>query len=124
MATPWHLIPINVREELLTASRDNVSWAFAVGRHDQAEAIEAAFQLLRDAAPYPDEAIVFAYAECGIGEHLALVDIGWHEPGNEPLPNALVCEDADGAEAPYHADELRPLTIAAHEALEWLRGEG
>lgn len=62
---PWHLIPEAVRDEV-TAHLDNVNCCRCIApdptdHHEcmqRSEALAVAAQALRDAAPYPDEALM------------------------------------------------------------------
>lgn len=115
MAKPWHLLSSDKRSRVIDVLGAKGIWIYP-------EAYLVAAQLLREAAPYPDEALVFATGECALDPVVQLVDIGWTDDYGKHHPESLMCEDDEGTEAPYHPSELRPLTIAAHEALEMLGG--
>lgn len=124
MGKPWHMIPAALRESAIANMEvdgdegctcpDFVAQARGGCYSDcaaRSEMFRAAAKVLRDAAPYPDEALMFDFD----GTHVQFIDFGWQDMGCDPMPNAWVCEDEDGTEAPFHPSELRPLTIAAEE---------
>lgn len=130
---PWHLIPQDIRERSAIANCevDGDEGHTCGGPFDdppiptpcdcaiRSEAFRAAAQLLREAAPYPDEALVFEVICDALhqGEHVELVDF------DDDCAIARVTDHGDNTITTWLGwYKLRPLTIAAHDALETLGG--
>lgn len=114
MTTPWNQIPKAHRERVLR----NLDALAGLREDDHAAAYRAAAELLAEAAPYPDEAYAFQYG----GEVMDLLDITPPDPADgEPR---IMLIDQYRHVTWFHADcpSLRPLTPAARDLLDALRG--
>ncbi len=113
----WHLFPKYQREWVEESFFHKVDCCG--GKCEVSKVYRAMFAVLRDAAPYPDEALVFeVVCDCvWEGEHVELTD--FEDDGG------VVAVHVGGA---IHNRvllgwyKLRPLTIAAHEALAMFGG--
>lgn len=104
---PWHLIPVGKRRRALSTIKRSMASACDGDR----ETLRAAVEVLRELAPYPDEALVF---DTGYGdvEPIGLPD--------DITPTAI--ESWDGQQKWFcHVDHLRPLTPAAADFLDELK---
>ena len=125
---PWHLIPQDIRERSAIANCE----ADAGGGHsccglfgeypkdcdcmERNDAFLAAAQVLRDAAPYPDEALVFSHA---FDSRIFVVAVDWY-PGRD----AALVETIDPKRdrwATYGAPDLIPLTPGAADFLDAIK---
>lgn len=107
---PWHLIPKDDRDHVLSRFRNAVEWSTL-------EAGRAAIALLESAAPYGDDELVYEYKS----ETLWL----WHIGGDlwNPWAIYLVGEHRDAIQLLPSNPLLTPLTPAADSLLRALRGE-
>lgn len=105
---PWHLLKRDARDWLLHDLR-RMCWP--------PSAVRAALRVLHDAAPYPDEALVFELHRDVVPSAPHVELIGWTDRDGE---NALVeYRDIDDRNhGLIDAGWLRPLTIAAAEFME------
>lgn len=124
----WHLIPQEIRDRSAIANCevDGYEGHTCGGPFDdppiptpcdcavRSEAFRAAARALRDAAPYPDEALVYEVVNDSIwnGDHVELVG------GDEDCAQVIGVYSGSVQPAFLGWYKLRPLTIAAHEALE------
>ena len=106
---PWHLIPKDDRDHVLSRFRNAVEWSTL-------EAGRAAIALLESAAPYGDDELVVR--DASDGEHVWVV--GWDVMATGTPVLEIVNRDG---EFWMRTEEVEPLTPAAASLLDALRGE-
>lgn len=104
--TPWHLIPKHERALVLRELERDLSCV------DCPEAYRAAVALLREAAPYPDEALACRF-------HGVVVDLDGIDDDGRFI--WFVFERSERTCGYVH--EFTPLTPAARDLLDALRGD-
>ena len=129
---PWHLIPQDIRERSAIANceedakgghscggpfdddrLDNYDECDCMYRRD---AFLAAAQVLRDATPYPDEALVFSHA---FDSRIFVVAVDWY-PGRDAALVETIDPKSD-RRAACGAPNLIPLTPGAADFLDAIK---
>ena len=80
------------------------------------DAFLAAAQVLRDAAPYPDEALVFSHA---FDSRIFVVAVDWSQERDAALVETI--DPESGRWAAYGAPNLIPLTPGAADFLDAIK---